>query len=401
MKAIKRRVSTWLVGNKPVTRQLLLGGSVDEIPSQAGFQLKKDVLQLCKQGDVTGEMNEHLMRNLNNLIVVNQPFIDVNTVLNVWNTTPLLIAAEKGNEPMVRLLLLHSADVNYANKTGLTPLLAAAENGHLDLVRQLRTLGGSVEATTRKGATALSYAISHNRSAVVKLLVEDWGFRVRLEDVMTAVHTFTADTTDTTASREGLLVYLIDRAPLNPLQKVFYCDNRMSLVMYLVVHRNLKCMQYLYSSRGFLVQENENDNTNGMSPLMIASQQGYQEIVTWLLQHKADANQANSDGDTAMHWAVVKKQWQTLATLLIHNGDPFRPNNTGQTPADIASLMGRNSKCAFEVVIARNKAVATLDSQIAVRDVFLIILEYSDIIGNTKEKNARPGLFQNRLHVPQ
>ena len=54
---------------------------------------------------------------------------------------PLLLAAERGHEAVVQLLLAHAAvDPNQARQDGVTPLYMAAQNGHEAVVRLLLAL---------------------------------------------------------------------------------------------------------------------------------------------------------------------------------------------------------------------------------------------------------------------
>ena len=52
--------------------------------------------------------------------------------------TPLLCAAQKGHEAVVRTLSEAGADVNKATDNGWTPLAIAAEEGHTAIVQILR-----------------------------------------------------------------------------------------------------------------------------------------------------------------------------------------------------------------------------------------------------------------------
>jgi ankyrin repeat protein len=64
---------------------------------------------------------------------------DVNRRPN-FESTPLMVAAYKGHESTVRLLLSHGADVN-ANIDGDTALTVARERGHPRLVELLWQAG--------------------------------------------------------------------------------------------------------------------------------------------------------------------------------------------------------------------------------------------------------------------
>jgi len=89
--------------------------------------------------------------------------------------TALMLALETGCKDLVRLLVVHGADVN--KKTHLfikrTPLQYAAELGNLDMVQLLLELGAEVngEPSIWSGGTALQFAaISGNCNLAAELL---------------------------------------------------------------------------------------------------------------------------------------------------------------------------------------------------------------------------------------
>ena len=65
---------------------------------------------------------------------------DVNKAMMVDCTTPLFMAAQKGDETMVRVLIQAGADVSKATDGGVTPLFTAAQNVQETVVRAL--IGG-------------------------------------------------------------------------------------------------------------------------------------------------------------------------------------------------------------------------------------------------------------------
>ena len=72
--------------------------------------------------------------------------------------TPLMYAAQLGNQPMVSLLLEHGAQVDQANNNGATPLYIAAANGHLAVAQYLVGQGGqrSIRQIVMAGPRSIS-----------------------------------------------------------------------------------------------------------------------------------------------------------------------------------------------------------------------------------------------------
>lgn len=68
--------------------------------------------------------------------------------------TPLSIAAERGHDEVIELLIANGADVTARNRDGATPLHEAVLFGHTESVRALLDQGADVSAKNRLGETA-------------------------------------------------------------------------------------------------------------------------------------------------------------------------------------------------------------------------------------------------------
>jgi hypothetical protein len=86
--------------------------------------------------------------------------------------TPLMMAAEKNNPIIAKMLIDKGARVNAKNSLGLTPLMFAASYAGPDLVRQLIQAGADINAKSSSGKTPLMFAASDGRPGVAKLLRE-------------------------------------------------------------------------------------------------------------------------------------------------------------------------------------------------------------------------------------
>jgi ankyrin repeat protein len=84
--------------------------------------------------------------------------------------TALMMAAQRGNEPICRDLLDANANIELSDDFGFTPLLFAAEAGRTAVVRLLLERGARTTATSVEGMDALAYARKHHHDDVVALL---------------------------------------------------------------------------------------------------------------------------------------------------------------------------------------------------------------------------------------
>ncbi len=79
------------------------------------------------------------------------------------------------------------------------------------------------------------------------------------------------------------------------------------------------------------------------APLADAAQQGDQGAVRQLLQHKAGANAAQSDGMTALHWAAIRDDVSVARLLLAAGAEVSLKTRLGVTPLFIAAKRGSAS----------------------------------------------------------
>lgn len=88
---------------------------------------------------------------------------------NSQDESALMMAALKGNLPLVKALIARNADVN---KPGWAPLHYASTNGHLDVMRLLLEHHAYIDAESPNGTTPLMMAAHYGSAAAVKVLLE-------------------------------------------------------------------------------------------------------------------------------------------------------------------------------------------------------------------------------------
>jgi len=88
--------------------------------------------------------------------------------------TPLLIAAERGWDEGVSILIKYGANVNLANSSGETPLIRAVQVHDIEVVRQLLAAGASADRTDNvTGKSARDYARDESRYPQIAKLLAD------------------------------------------------------------------------------------------------------------------------------------------------------------------------------------------------------------------------------------
>ena len=97
------------------------------------------------------------------------------------------------------------------------------------------------------------------------------------------------------------------------------------------------------------------------TPLIAATEGGYEEVVQYLLIHHADPNLQDMNGDTALMWAVRQgDKNQKLVALLLNAGSSVNiSNHLGSTALDYAKAAILNRQIRFEL----DKASRTNDKR--------------------------------------
>ena len=109
---------------------------------------------------------------------------DANVASRSGNNTPLMMAADKGLDASVSILVENTADINHKNNHGDTALILAARNGSVIIVKTLLAHGAKVNVRNQNKNTALDVAKLENRSEVVELLDQQQSAGESLWDII-------------------------------------------------------------------------------------------------------------------------------------------------------------------------------------------------------------------------
>uniref|UniRef100_A0A8B9CCK5 Ankyrin repeat and KH domain containing 1 n=1 Tax=Anser brachyrhynchus TaxID=132585 RepID=A0A8B9CCK5_9AVES len=311
------------------------------------------------------------------------PSVDIDAHTESNHDTALTLACAGGHEELVSVLIARGANIEHRDKKGFTPLILAATAGHVGVVEILLDKGGDIEAQSeRTKDTPLSLACSGGRQEVVDLLlargankehrnVSDYtplslaasGGYVNIIKILLSAG---AEINSRTGSKLGISPLML--AAMNghvPAVKLLL-DMGSDINAQIETNRNtaltLACFQGRAEVVSLLLDRKANVEhraKTGLTPLMEAASGGYAEVGRVLLDKGADVNAppVPSSRDTALTIAADKGHYK-FCELLINRGAHIDVRNKkGNTPLWLAANGGH-----YDVVQLLVQAGADVDA---------------------------------------
>ena len=263
---------------------------------------------------------------------------DVNTRGGRYKT-PLHAALENGHLSVAILLLERGANIGLRDSQGRTELHIVSYHGYADIISLLLDRGADPNPETNNRETPLYLASKYGRLDAARLLLEHsadlnhqnaMGFtplRAALHeghiDIVRLLLDYGSDAKSPNRGKSPLhdvlqAGYYSDTSvsALPPYTNPAFLGNRLDIIMLLLEHG---------------ADANYPDN-NGETPLHFASQWGYIDIVRLLLDRGADASYPDNYGGTPLHIASQRGFIDIVRLLLHHGADANHPDSFGFTP---------------------------------------------------------------------
>lgn len=247
-------------------------------------------------------------------------------------------AAANNNLPMVRLLIEHDFSLGES-------IVFAAEHNNMEMVRVLVNAGSEVNISQKRKSgifkkyyvTPIEFAVMHDNATMVTFLIDH------------GVSSENAIREALIAGKEDLARILIDRDGnyTNWLTAAFEYKNR-TLIDYLVskgadMHvrdkegnslLHLSCLDGNYDLVAYCLETHKLDvndvNFKKETPLMLAVSSGNNTLVSYLLQHGANARLLNNQMENALFY-VKDSGIETFELLKGHGADISQKNISQQT----------------------------------------------------------------------
>ena len=247
--------------------------------------------------------------------------------------TALMFSSENGHLQITELLLKEKADPNAHDNKGQTVLMFASKNGHLQLAELLLKENANPNAHSNTGLTPLLLASKNGHSNVVVMLLQYKAnphieIRKHLDSFTIAIAEGNTDVVNTFLNHseirsESLSMGWYYACQLGHLPIITLLSNRIDIISD-QIELIISCAE---GDLGTVIDQLMSGKMmpdvqfiHGVTPLMISTSCGHNDIVEALIQSGANVNKTDEFGETALDYAELAEQDSARVLLLQHGG---------------------------------------------------------------------------------
>jgi ankyrin repeat protein len=277
---------------------------------------------------------KNLVEHVKLLLATRTP-VDVRDT-NGW--TPLDVATHAKQTEAIRLLLSDKAIVPPADRAIATPLHDTAAGGNLAALAALTEATNNLEARNELGLTPLQVAVLNGHLGEAALLVDRGAnVNVRDPDGNTLLHQILLQDRQLT---------MHDRPPTNWLARMGQDPRREMYLKYLTVGQFEQGPNPVLQATSFLLAcgvDARATNHAGQTAVQLVTGEKISRHIFFFDDDQAallkllgtgggNVNEADTNGDTALHWAGQDSTADRVASLIAGGADVNATNHQGRTP---------------------------------------------------------------------
>jgi ankyrin repeat protein len=283
--------------------------------------------------------------------------------------------------------------INIEGQTVLTMICAqnwsnrsVPQLDRLAVIRVLLQLGANPNIPDHSGTPALMYMARQNNLAGLALLLE-YGAEINQQNNKRETVLFYAH-------RVEIVAYLLKRGALINQQNIEHTTPLMQVCRVNVKDNNFQ--EYVNIAR-LLVSHHAPvnlQNTQGMTALMYACQEGNAEVIDLLLTHHATINLQNNQGMTALMYACQTANSDIVQSLLAQHADFNLQDKRGLT-ALMHACQTKNTDI-IALLLTHNIDIDTQDNQGLTALIHACQTKHTDTVMLLLKHHANPNIKDNQ-----
>uniref|UniRef100_A0A182P664 ANK_REP_REGION domain-containing protein n=1 Tax=Anopheles epiroticus TaxID=199890 RepID=A0A182P664_9DIPT len=248
------------------------------------------------------------------------PDYDVNVDANA---EILHYAVLSGNVELLNLLLDQCHDLNQRNECGQTPLDVACKLSNVEMVKALTNAGARWYTNGEHGYSQYSWIFLNNDQDAIVFLKNNELLSAKIAGA--CVELFLQYCDD---DNEEIVEFMLGN------EAVEYAN----LYPKTVAFRRLNVLRFLIENdRKVRSHVNRKETVGlGLTPLQIATRNGYSDVAQILLEQGANVQLRDTNGNSALHFAIESGCVKTVRLLLRHGASASVRNNLGNSPLELA-----------------------------------------------------------------
>lgn len=280
--------------------------------------------------------------------------------------TPCHIAVNWNRADALRMLLGMSADCDLKNISGKTPLSAAVRSEKNGMAELLLSAGADIDSADVTGKSIISDSVSEQRSTMVEFLLSH-GANPQIQDMYgrNSLH-------EAVEGGDTAIVTMLRAAGCDPLSR----DAHGKTPFALALPKGKNMLDAVLGNNPGLA------DSDGNTPLHVAVRSHCDSGTFEYVAGKGyPLNQRNSDGLSALALALQEGKTDFAQTLLAHGADPFSYDSAGESAvalaakrhyADVLQGMVRQNKRKTDV---QGNSILHIAAQYASAEEIALLLE--------------------------